>query len=77
MHDVCGYHKFVRGRCHDSVCPHSAAHAKEVLKELKFEAVDHPPYIPDIAPSDFHLFGCLKEAMRHHQFADRDKVKEA
>jgi hypothetical protein len=46
------------------VCPHSSAHTKETLQELKFEAPIHPPYSPDIAPSDFHLFGSLKEALK-------------
>jgi hypothetical protein len=32
---------------------HSAAHTKETLQELKFGALDHPPYSPDLAHSDF------------------------
>jgi histone-lysine N-methyltransferase SETMAR len=63
---------------HDNACPHSAAHTKETLQELKSEALNHPPYSPDLAPSDFHLFGSFKDALRCHQFADDDdEVKEA
>jgi histone-lysine N-methyltransferase SETMAR len=39
---------------HDDPC-HSAACTKETLQHLKLEALDHPPYRPDLVPSDFHL----------------------
>jgi hypothetical protein len=29
---------------------------------LKWEVMGHPAHIPDLVPSDFHLFGPLKEA---------------
>ena len=45
---------------HDA-CPHTAAHTLETLKQLKWEAMEHPPYSPDLATSDFHLFGPLEE----------------
>jgi hypothetical protein len=34
------------------------------------ESSPHPPYSPDLAPSDFHLFGPLKDALRGRRFAD-------
>jgi len=37
----------------------------------------YPPYSPHLAPSDFHLFGPMKEHLRGHKFADDDKVMEA
>ena len=33
--------------------PHTAAHTLETLKQLKWEAMEHPAYSPDLAPSDF------------------------
>jgi len=30
----------------------------------------HPPYSPDLAPSDFHLFGRLKESLAGLKFKD-------
>ena len=36
----------------------------------------HPPYSLDLAPSDFHLFGSMKEHLRGQKFAD-DEVMEA
>jgi histone-lysine N-methyltransferase SETMAR len=34
----------------------------------------HPPYSPDLAPSDFHLFGSLKDALRGTHFEDDSSV---
>jgi hypothetical protein len=28
-----------------------------VMQEQQWEVLEHPPYSPDLAPSDFHLFG--------------------
>ena len=36
-----------------------------------------PPYSPDLAPSDFHLFGPLKEAHRGIRFKDEEAVKKS
>jgi histone-lysine N-methyltransferase SETMAR len=47
----------------------------ETLKQLKWEAMEHPAYNPDLAPSDFHLFGPLKEALRGRRFAISAKLK--
>ncbi|KAG5315656.1 MOS1T transposase, partial [Pseudoatta argentina] len=38
------------------VPPHVAKPVKTYLETLKWEVLPHPPYSPDIAPSDFHLF---------------------
>ena len=34
----------------------------------------HPPYSPDLAPSDFHLFGPLKYTQRGTRFENGDSV---
>ena len=46
---------------HDNPHPHTAAYVVDTPCALKFEVLKHPPYSPDLAPSDFHLFGPLKE----------------
>ena len=35
------------------------------------------PYSPDVAPSDFHLFGPLKDALRGTRFEDDESVIRA
>jgi len=49
----------------------------DTLRDLKFEVLKHPPYSPELVPSDFHLFGPTKEHFRGHKFADDDEVMEA
>jgi histone-lysine N-methyltransferase SETMAR len=64
---------------HDNARPHTAAHTRTVdtLHALKLEALKHPPYSPDLVPSDFHLFGPMKEHLRGQKFADDNEVMEA
>jgi len=60
---------------HDNARPHTAAHTVDTLRDLKFEVLKHPPYSPDLAPSDFRLFGPMKEHLGGHKFAD-DELME-
>ena len=45
---------------HDNARPHSAAQTQDFITSFKWEQMDHPPYSPDTAPSDYHLFLHLK-----------------
>ena len=38
--------------------------------------MENPPYSPDLAPSDFHLFGTLKGVLKGRRFSC-DDVKAA
>ncbi|PNF16795.1 hypothetical protein B7P43_G18395, partial [Cryptotermes secundus] len=38
---------------HNNAHPHTAAHTAETLRKLKFDIMAHPPYSPDLAPSDY------------------------
>jgi len=48
----------------------------DTVRALKFEVLKHPPYSPDFTPSDFHLFGPMKEHLRGQKFADINEVME-
>jgi hypothetical protein len=61
---------------HDNALPHSAAAAFEAIRQLKFELLTHPPYILDLAPSNYHMLGPLKEALRGRRFTSDDEVKD-
>jgi hypothetical protein len=39
--------------------------------------LSHPPYSPDLAPSDIHLFVSLKDALRGTHFEDDNSIIEA
>jgi len=60
---------------HDNARPHTAA-ATQNLITFGWEQFDHPPYSPDLAPSDFHLNLHLKSFLAGQQFHN-DAVKEA
>ena len=38
--------------------------------------LDHPPYSPDLAPGNFHLFHHLKKHLAGKKFDDDDEVQE-
>ena len=40
-----------------------------------FEQLNHPPYSPDLAPSDYYLFRNLKSHLRETRFWDDDELK--
>jgi hypothetical protein len=43
---------------------------------IHFEVLDHPAYSPDLAPSDYNLFGPLKDALRDRRFTSDEEVEE-
>jgi histone-lysine N-methyltransferase SETMAR len=49
----------------------------ELLLRYNWEVLDHPPYSPDLAPSDFHLFGALKKHLGGRRFATDGEVQQA
>jgi histone-lysine N-methyltransferase SETMAR len=44
----------------DNARPHTAARTQALLEHFNWELFDHPPYSPDLASSDYHLFTYLK-----------------
>lgn len=59
---------------HDNAPAHSSRVAQAKLAELKFEILPHPPYSPDLAPSDFHLFPKLKIFLAGQKFHSNTEV---
>ena len=60
---------------HDNARPHTAAQTVQTINNLGWELLPHPSYSPDLAPSDFHLFGPLKEFTRGTKFESDVEVK--
>ncbi|GBN02244.1 hypothetical protein AVEN_116429-1 [Araneus ventricosus] len=61
---------------HDNARPHTAA-TQELLDQFGCENFDHPPYSPDLAPSDFHLFLKLKEFLGGKRFGSGEELENA
>jgi hypothetical protein len=47
----------------DNDTPHLAWESITCLKKFRIRPIDYPPSSPDLAPSDFYLFGKLKGAL--------------
>lgn len=59
----------------DNAPAHSARDTTEKLKQLRYEVVEHPPYSPDLAPSDYFLFPRLKNWLAGKRFHSNDEVE--
>ena len=47
------------------------------LRDLHYELLEHPPYSPDLAPPDFHLFLKLKHFLAGERFSSNEEVVAA
>lgn len=62
---------------HDNAPVHTTHVGKAAARECGFETITHPPYSPDLAPSDFFLFPNLKKDLRGNRFSDDETLKAA
>jgi len=53
---------------HANARSHQALATHKKLAYLGFQSLDHPPYSPDLAPSDYHLFPGLKKTIESSPF---------
>lgn len=61
---------------HDNARPHVANKTRDLLKVFDWQVLPHPPYSPDIAPSDFHLFLHLKNELKGKKFKTTEEMIE-
>lgn len=59
---------------HDNAPSHTSAVVREYLSTLKWEVLPHPPYSPDLAPTDYHLFASMGHALKGQHFSSFDAV---
>lgn len=60
---------------HDNARPHTSLATCKHLHEFSWDILPHPPYSPDIAPSDYHLFRALQHSLTGQRFNNEDEVK--
>ena len=53
---------------------HTAKVVKNTLKALNWEILLHPPYSPDLAPSDHYLFASMGHSLTEQRFANFEEV---
>lgn len=62
---------------HDNAPAHTSQVAQAAIRNCGFEQLNHPPYSPDLAPSDYYLFRHLKKQLRGKRFEDDKELKSA
>lgn len=60
---------------HDTAKPHTASVVKTYLEGQDWEVLSHPPYSPDIAPSDYYLFRSMQSALQDVRFTSYESIK--
>ena len=61
---------------HNNARPYTAKSTRELLDHFGWEVFDHPPYSPDLAPSDYHLFANVKTWLATQRFDDDAELQE-
>ena len=59
---------------HDNAPAHRALTTEKKLAYLGFQYLDHPPYPPDLAPSDYQLFPGMKKQLKGRHFSSDAEV---
>jgi histone-lysine N-methyltransferase SETMAR len=61
----------------DNARPHTARNTIQKLNDINLPTIPHPPYSPDLAPSDYYLFSPLKHSLKGKAFTNREQVSNA
>jgi len=62
---------------YDSAPAHRALATQKKLAYLGYQYLDHPPYSPDLAPSNYQLFPGLRKQLEGHNFSSDAEVNVA
>ena len=60
---------------HDNARPHASKITTQKINELEWELVPHPPYSPEIAPPDYHLFRLMDHFFHGKKFNNVKDIK--
>ena len=61
----------------DNAKPHKAKCASDYMQLKKFTNPPHHAYSPDLEPSDFYLFGKLKDKFEGTRFENDEELEDA
>jgi histone-lysine N-methyltransferase SETMAR len=59
---------------HDNARPPTVARTRALLQHINWELFDHPPYSPDLAPSDYQLFTYLNSWLGSQLFINNEEL---
>ncbi|KAA6392522.1 MAG: putative mariner transposase [Streblomastix strix] len=60
---------------YDNARVHTAHYTQEFLAKSVFQRMPQPAYSPDLAPSDFFLFGYIKTRLKGKKFFEENELK--
>jgi hypothetical protein len=61
----------------DNAPVHNLRMTRNVFEHNPLKRLPHPPYSPDISPSDFYLFGNAKRALIGQEISDEISLLDA
>ncbi|CAK9801736.1 Histone-lysine N-methyltransferase SETMAR [Anthophora plagiata] len=59
---------------HDNARPHKASITDDKLTSLQYEILPHPPYSPDISPTDYYLFRNYELFLREKKYNNQNDI---
>ncbi|GFV04697.1 histone-lysine N-methyltransferase SETMAR [Trichonephila clavipes] len=59
----------------DNARPHTSLVTRQKLLQLEWDTMPHPPYSPDLAPSDYYLFRSLQNVLDGKTSTSNKEVK--
>lgn len=62
---------------HDNARPHVSKMTVQKLHDLGYEILPHPPYSPDLSPTDYHFFKHLTSFILEKNFKNQNDVETA
>ncbi|KAF6364769.1 hypothetical protein mRhiFer1_009887 [Rhinolophus ferrumequinum] len=62
---------------HDNAQPHVAQPMLQKLNKLGYEVLPHPPYSPDLSPTDYHFFKHLDNFLQGKYFHNQQDAENA
>jgi len=62
---------------HDNARPHAVRHTSEAIAKMGWEVLPHPTYSLDLAPSDYDLFGFVKDQLRGQHYETTEAIQKA
>ena len=62
---------------HDNARQHTNIRTRETIASFGWTTLLHPPYSPDLVPSDYHLFILMKKGLRGLHYVSDEEVKTA
>jgi len=60
----------------DNARPHVSLTTRQKLLQFGWDVLLHPPYLPDIPSSDFHLFRSLQKSLIRQNFTSLEDCKK-